>query len=171
MDRELAVESRVSERSEPDQPKIWVIVGAPNTGKIDLAMDIINLIPDLVFVDVPGSPYYALGELADYRAELFHALQRYFVQLEHYKAGHDMLLIHSLIDSFAWGLYNVQRRVNNGTVDPEGFDAFMATMIGQIFVDSFGADHIFLIEEHNEDDNEIYEYLERIVMEIDIPHT
>ena len=146
MDREYATERRTSSTASGDKPKIFVIVGVPNMGKVDLAMDIVNLVEDLTFVDVPPQPYYALGSLADYRAELFHALQRYFVQMEHYKKGEDQILVHSLIDSFAWSIYNTQRKIANNAFDDDGADAITAIFIGQILLDSFAADHIFVPE-------------------------
>lgn len=43
--------------------------------------------------------------------------------------------------------------------------------MGQILLDSFKADHIFLIEEHAEEDEEIYQRLEALVMELDLAYT
>ena len=133
-------------------------------------MDIMNLVDDLTFVEVPPSPYYALGPMADYRAELFHALQRYFVQLEHFKAGRDMILVHSLIDSFAWAVYNAERRIANAVID-DGQDAVMAVFVGQILLDSLKADHVFLIETVGEDDLTIFAHLAGVANNIKVPVT
>jgi len=141
-------------------------------GKRELAMDIINRVDNLTFVDVPPLQYYSLGSLADYRAELFHALQRYFVQMEHYKKGMDQIVIHSLIDNFTWAIYNTQRKIENGTFDDEGADAITAVFIGQILIDSFAADHIFVVEGwEDNDDMPIFERMMMIVNQLDIPHT
>jgi len=141
-------------------------------GKVDLAMDIINQVDNLTFVDVPPLQYYALGTLADYRAELFHALQRYFVQLEHYNKGMDQIVVHSLIDSFTWAIYNTQRRFDNNAFDDDGAEAITAVFIGQILLDSFAADHIFVVEGWKDnDDMPIFERMMAIVNQIDVPHT
>jgi len=141
-------------------------------GKVDLAMDIINQVDNLTFVDVPPSPYYALGSLADYRAELFQALQRYFVMQEHYRKGQDQIVVHSLIDNFTWAIYNTQRKVANGQFDEDGADAVTAIFIGQILLDSFAADHIFVVEGWKDnDDMPLFERMMAIVNQIDIPRT
>ncbi len=172
MDRELRTETAASESTSGHKPKVFVIVGTPDMGKMDLAMDVINLVDDLTFVDVPESPHYSLGSLADYRAELFNALQRYFVQMEHYKNGEDQIVTHSLIDSFAWAIYNTQRRIANNTFDEEGAEAVNAIFIGQILLDSLAADHIFLVEGWSDDDNMIlFERMAAIARNLNVPIT
>jgi hypothetical protein len=101
---ERRTESSASRANEQhgDRPKVFVIAGPPNSGKQELAQEVIKRVDhNLMHVDVPESELYALGSLADYRAELFHALQRYFLYGQHYKAGQDILMTHSLLDSFA----------------------------------------------------------------------
>ncbi len=172
MDRELATERRASDVASRDKPKVFVILGTPNMGKVDLAMDIMNLVDNLTLVDVPPSPYYALGSLADYRAELYHALQRYFVSQEHYKKGQDQIVVHSLIDNFTWAIYNTQRKIANNQFDEDGADAVTAIFIGQILLDSFAADHIFVVEGWSDDDDmPIFERMMAIVNQLNAPRT
>lgn len=173
MDRTLRSEVATSGSPSRDKSKVYVIVGAPHRGKTDLALDIINLVPELnlSFVDVPNPPEYALGEMADYRAELYHSLHRYFVQMEHFKKGQNIIVTHSLIDSFAWATFNAQRKLNSN-IDPQAKEIFAATLIGQIMMDSFYADHIFIIDgTEDPDDSEIYIRLSLVAALLDIPHT
>lgn len=175
MDNQLRTERRASDSPSRDKPpRHYVILGAPDTGKTDLVLDILNLVPEqnLLFTNVTNPPEYGLGTLADYRAELHHAMQRFFVQKEAYDKGQNVIMTHSLIDSFAWSSWNAQRQVETGIGLNNGQQIYTATLLGQILLDSFYATHLFMIEGYTDsDDQYLYEIMMLVAEDLAVPKT
>jgi hypothetical protein len=172
MEREYGLEGGTRSLEERIKPRVYVIAGTSDSGKVDLALDLINKFPNFKYVDVPNPAEYALGPLTDYRAEIYHALQRYLIFGEHWKKGHNIIVCHSLIDSLAWMSYNVQRRIMEGIGNNFQVEAFATVMLAQIVLDSFYADHVFLIDDpKDEEDEEVYDKMLETVQSFIVPYT
>jgi hypothetical protein len=99
-------------------------------------------------------------------------MQRFFVQKEAYDKGQNIIMTHSLIDSFAWASYNSQRQVATGIGLNNGQQFYASTLLAQILLDSFYATHLFMIEGFKDpDDDHIYGILMMVAEELAVPKT
>jgi len=155
----------------------FIIVGAPGTRKSQIAEDLLSLFPEqLLFPTDPvtNSGTFALGSLADYRIELKLALGRI---LETPTSDLPTLRIHSLIDNLAYITFALSR-YQMGTVSQKTAEraVLIFTVIGNLLVDSFEADHVFFLMGDFDpvDDYEQYELqsiLQMILDEYSIPYS
>lgn len=118
---------------------------------------------------------FAVGHLADYRAELKIAIDR---ALEHHTEipGTEIIVCrpHSLIDSLAYAAVRVQQIINEGVGSERDSFVWQVTLatIGSLIVDSFKADLvIFLpIEPENPFEAAIELGIKEVLSQYNIPH-
>ena len=130
-----------------------VLIGAPGSGKTELAEAIKHLHPSFGIGDSPQSMVpggIAIGQLADYRAESHLATSRIFQEQIMRNNGLNMIYTHSLIDSLAYtSLRN--ENMQDGIVDENTKNAWFV-WLGMLMImgmDSLRADLLFFLEGHD----------------------
>lgn len=158
------------------KPFVFVVVGTDSSKKQELVNHLTNEFKDLLYVDVPNPPEYALGSLADYRMEIFHGLTRYITYGRYYKNDQDIVVSRSLLDSIVWYTVNAQRRIDNKVIDPNSKEdkKYLAAALAfyLIVLDSFYADHIFVLKDiRNNEDKIFYNEMRDLLALFDIEQT
>ena len=142
MGRSNGTEDGISTVEGGSEPAIF-IVGAPDTGKDQIAQALVERFTDLSYrVEWPEKDGYALGATADYRIELRLALER---SLE--RPSGATIYTHSVLDNLAYLTFAISR-YQLGTVSHETMQRTILawTITGLILMDSFKHDHVFLLQ-------------------------
>lgn len=155
-----------------------VIVGAPDTGKEELAKDLSQVLScgyDLG-LSAAGIPWntldrdgYQLGRNADYRVEVKLAVDRVFAVAAYDKQVWHGIYTHTLLDSVA---YSTLRLLSFQEKETSQYMAdkwvFTTGIIGAMMRDTFKADHIFFLPGGDE---EIEEALKATLEISDLEYT
>lgn len=123
-----------------------VLIGSRDIGKSSVIESLDKAIRDYVPEPTPDVSDYAVGELADYRMEMYIAAGRVFFHLR--TLPMPMVLSHSLIDSVAYGATRLYNIINAGITDQDEIIRWQVALdaSSRLLIDSYSADHTIFIE-------------------------
>jgi hypothetical protein len=153
----------------------FVLVGVPGTDKGKLTRALARSLGISACSGLTVSDEFALGALADYRAELGLATDRCFqIQSE---PKNPTIFEHTLIDSLAYASlrYVMMRDYQNVDEYTQEKWASVAALAGAMLRDTFRYDHVFFISRTFEGDGDVEEEIQSALLSVlegfGIPYT